>query len=76
MGKAKKRVGILLTALFINVVLNLFFITQLHRGIAGVLVATVVGWFVIFVLSAQVIFREYPIKYDWVFVGENTIAIC
>lgn len=76
MGKAKKRVGILLTALFINVVLNLFFITQLHRGIAGVLVATIVGWFVIFVLSAQVIFREYPIKYDWGFVGGNTIAIC
>lgn len=75
MGKVKQRVVILLTALCVNIAINFGSILLLWWWLYGVILATWIGWAVMFGLSLYIINRSYPILYDRWFVLQNLCFI-
>ena len=72
LGKIKQRVKILWIAAFINFILNLFLINYIW--IIWAVISTIIGWFIMFVLSFQEIKKEnIQINIDRKFILKNLV---
>lgn len=75
MGKVKERVKIIAIALIVNVIGNFIFMIGLGWGLIGAIVATILGWLIMVILTTQLIRKSYVFSIDWLFIIRNTIAI-
>lgn len=70
-GRVKERVKIISIAIIANMITNYFLIKLIW--VAWASLATWLGWFIIYFLSERLLYKEYAIKYDWIFINKNII---
>ena len=75
MGKVKERVKIIAIALAINIVGNLIFMLGFGWGLVGAIIATVLGWLSMVILTTQLVRIEYIFTVDWIFIIRNSISV-
>ncbi len=70
-GDSKTPLYCLITAIVVNIVLDIYFVRNLHMGISGAAYATVISQAVSGILCAWIIFKQFrgilPKKEDWKF---------
>ncbi len=75
MGKVKERVGVIATALFVNIVMNMISVIILQRWLYGIILSTGLSWIVMFGMSRAIIRKTYSISYNRWFVLGNLLLI-
>jgi len=75
MGKVKERVKILAIAVCVNVVGNLLFMMVFWWWLLGAIIATILGWLLMFILTLRIIRKHYIFFFDRSFLIKNTVII-
>ncbi len=69
--RVKERVKIIISAIVINIILNMFFIKLLW--VYGAALATAIWWIYIFLMSEYIMKWEFKIKIDWLLILKNLL---
>ncbi len=69
MWKVKQRTYIMLVAIVFNIVLNLILLQTIW--VVGAIIATVVSWIVMLVLSMRILDKKYNAKLEYSFIFKN-----
>lgn len=75
MGKVRERVKIIAIALAINIVGNLILMLGFGWGLIGAIIATVLWWLTMVILTTQLVRKEYVFTMDWMFIIRNSIIV-
>ena len=75
MGKVKERVKILAVAVCVNIAGNLLFMLVFGWWLIGAIVATILGWILMFILTLRIIRKQYKFFFDRSFFIKNTVII-
>lgn len=68
--QAKKFALLRFIAIFINVLANLFFITQTNFGVYGVIYANIISSGIAFAIFIPLIFRQLILRINWKLIGQ------
>lgn len=73
LGKVKERVKIIIIAMITNLILNAILINTI--GIIWAIIATIIWWIIIFILSSKIINKSQIVTIDWKYFIKNIIFI-
>lgn len=73
MWKVRERAKIILIALVINIILN-FILIKFFWSV-GVMIATMISWVVLFIMSYKPISNQKEITFNWLFLFKNIFGV-
>ncbi|MDR0859698.1 MAG: polysaccharide biosynthesis C-terminal domain-containing protein [Candidatus Peribacteria bacterium] len=76
LGKIKQRLGVVASALVVNLLLNLIFLILLGKGLVFSAMILSVSRMVMALGAMRVIGQTYPFTLDWKFLGKNVAVVC
>jgi len=75
MGKVKERVTVIAIAVCVNIIGNLLFMLVFGWWLVGAIIATIIWWILMFVLTLRLIRTHYRFAFDRSFLVKNSVII-